>query len=221
MLRAEVGHSVLVSAGVDNIPALHQILNRTQDMLHDSYDWPYLEFSPYKNLAAGQRHYDLPTGLNMEAIECVVVWDNGTPQEIERGIGPAEYSQYDSDDDERASPCLKWDIKNPDGDGEQIEVWPIPDNNDQRLQFFGKRVCPRMVSNSDVCLHDDLAIVLSAAAEILARQESADAAAKKAMADQRIMDLRARTKGATSPPIMGGGRKRERLRGQTIINISG
>lgn len=225
MLRAEVGQSTLVAAGIDNLPALKQILNRNQDMLADDYDWPFLEFQPFKNLAAGQRYYDLPTGLKVEGIENVVLWYNDKPQEIIKGIGADEYSQYSSDDDERASPVMRWDIKNPTGNinGEQVEVWPLPDDNTQQLQFFGKRSVSRMVEDSDRCTLDDILIVLTSAAEILARQESADAAAKKAMADERRMQLRARYQAGSEPIIMGGGLPSQRsqsLRGKTIIRVS-
>ena len=51
-LRAEVGHAVSVSVGVDNLPAIKQIIRRTQETLYDDFDWPHLRIQPTKNLAA-------------------------------------------------------------------------------------------------------------------------------------------------------------------------
>lgn len=221
MLRAEAGHSTLVSAGIDNLPALKQTIRRVQEVLADDYDWPFLRYEPYKNLNAGQRFYDMPTAMDFERIEAVVVWYDGQPHLLERGIGPEEYAQYDSENDDRAGPPMRWDWKyTDDTDSEQIEVWPIPPASDTyRLQFYGFRRLNALVQDSDTADLDDQLIVLTAASEILARQKSEDAPLKQRMAKARFDQLKSRTKGGSSITVMGGGSKPQSLRGQTIIRV--
>jgi hypothetical protein len=228
MLRAETGQSVLVSAGVDNKPSLTQIINRAQQVLADDFNWPFLKIMPFKDLEAGERYYNLTSdfgGLDIERVVSVAVWDNGQPSPIVKGIGFAEYAQYDSNDDVRSSPVQRWDVKYTDdtGDssvGEQIEVWPIPDDNNQRLQFEGYRSVPLLVEDSDRAMLDDQLIVLTAATEVLARQGNKDAPLKQRIAKARYQQLRARYSSNDEPIIMGGGVNRpNNYRGKTIITV--
>lgn len=224
-LKAEAGQSALVSAGVDALPALKQILRRTQETLYDDYAWPHMRFMPFKNLAAGQRYYDLPSGLNMERIEDVAVWHNGKPMPVERGIGFAEYASYDSDSDDRADPVLRWDIRSPSGTP-QIEVWPLPATNastgpsHNRLHFIGIRSLSALTADADTADLDDQMIVLFAAAEMLARQKSEDAPAKLAAAQSRYNRLKGRLAGGSGPVVLGGGATQRKSTGTTIV-ISG
>ena len=227
MLRAEAGHSVLVSSGIDNLPAQKQILRRTQEMLYDDYDWPFMRVTPTKALAAGQRYYDLPTELNMERIESVVVWSNSQPYDITRGITMADYGQFSSDDDVRSDPVIKWDIRSTgdvttnDTHLEQLEVWPIPVSNDQYLEFTGIRKLRALTSDDDVCDLDDLAIVLVCAAELLAAQKSAKAGAIQSKAAERIRQMKGRVKGAPSRWGFGSNMQQPSRSGPNIIRISG
>ena len=75
-----------VSVGTTNIASHKQMLRRTQRLLYNRYDWPFLKHMPYLNCANGQRFYDAPTGLNMERIISVTVWYGNIPSPIERGI---------------------------------------------------------------------------------------------------------------------------------------
>lgn len=225
MLRAETGQSTSVSVGVSKLPELKQLLRRTQETLYDAYDWPFLRVQPFKNLSAGARYYDFPTDLNMERVEEVVVWWNGEPFPLTRGIGFENYAAYDSANDERTDPVTHWDVRWT-GSAEQVEVWPIPattytTTNKYRLQFKGIRPLRTMVSDSDVADLDDQLIVLFAAAEILARQKSEDAQAKQAKAVERFNTLKGRTRGGSSMFVLGGGTGRDpqRTRG-TVIRVT-
>lgn len=219
MLKAEAGHSTRVNVGVDKLPEIKQILRRTQETLYDESDWPFLRVAPYKDLAAGQRYYDFPADLDLERVEQAAVWYSGTPKPIIRGIGFDEYAQYDSENDERADPVLKWDVRWT-GSAEQIEVWPIPSSDDQQLQFIGIRPLRALVSDSDVADLDDQLIVLYAAAELLARQGSKDAQAKLGAAQARFARLKGRVKGASEMTTLGTGNSYRTLRGRTIIRVS-
>lgn len=208
MLRAEAGHSTLVSAGVDNLPAIDQKIRRTQQMLNDDYDWPYMQIKPLLTLNAGQRYYDFAE-MRLESIDKVVLWYNGQPRDVVRGIGPVQYRQYNSELDERSSPVMNWDVVSTGDESgtsamlEQLELWPIPNVAGMQLQFFGKRLLRPLIAADDVCDHDDLAIILIAAADLLASQEDLSAKRIEAAANKRVSQIRARVKGGTTNTSMG------------------
>lgn len=218
MLRAEAGHSTSVSAGVDNLPSLKQGIRRTQELLYDDFDWPFLRIQPTIPLLAGERYYDLPSDMNMERIEDVGVWYNGDLRMIQRGIGFAHYNEVNSIDGERQSPVEAYDIRWT-GTVEQIEVWPIPDSNGQTLQLKGIRKLRALVADADVADLDDQLIVLTEAANMLARAKSEDAPLKRQAAAARLLQLKGRTKGNSEPFIMGGGTNQAPQRGRTVIRI--
>lgn len=224
MLRAEVGHSTKVSVGVDNLDGLVQKLQRTQVMLNDDYDWPFMRTEFEVQLQAGQRYYDLPFGtggqLDMERIETVATNYSGRPTPLHRGIGFENYASFNSDNGDRASPARRWDIRRVDTAKEQIEVWPIPATNFQEIIFFQgfKKLAP-LIAMSDTADIDDILIVLTTGSEILARAKSADAGSMQAAAAARLKQLKARTKGSMQIRTMGGGSDNQKNLGKTIIRI--
>lgn len=214
-LRQETGKSTVAGVGTDDLDSLKHILKRTQERLYDDYDWPHLTVRPTVQLAAGQRYYDLPSDLNYEQIAESYCWHTGNkPYPIDRGISVELYGIYDPTANERSDPAQRWDIVWT-GLAEQIEVWPLPASNDDKLQFVGKRKLRALTADSDVCDLDDQLIVLHCAAELLARAGDKDAQVKAGLATARLNQLRGRTKGGThSPLIIGSGAyaPRERLR---------
>lgn len=204
MLKGEIGHSTLVSVGVDNLDPLKQVLRRTQETLYDEFDWPQFRVRPYVNLAAGQQFYDIPSEMNLETIEDVVCWYNGLPHPIVRGIDHTHYAVFNPADNERNDPVLNWDVAWRDT-AEQIEVWPLPASDDMKLQFFGKRSLRALTSDEDVADLDDQLIVLYAAAELLARQGSDDADAKASLARARFQRLKGRVNGGAERVRVGIG----------------
>ncbi len=74
-----------------------------------------------------------------------------------------------------------------------FEVWPIPVTNGQ-LRFIGSVPLPRLTEDGDVAILDDMMLVLSVAADRLARYDAADAKLKISQAQQIAFRL-----GATLP----------------------
>lgn len=218
-LRHEIGDSSSLSVGTGTTDSLKHVLRRKQEELYDEYDWPFLRVYKSKTLSAGDRYYDWPSGLDPDHIDKVVVWHSGSPQPIERGIGFEEYAAHSSDDDERADPVLRWDVRWT-GSTDQIEVWPIPASDGDTLQFEGRRPLSDLVDESDTADLDDRMIVLFAAAEILTRRESKDAEAKLSLARRRLKFVRSRSKAGSSTATMGGAGKQPSQRGRTIIRVS-
>ena len=164
MLRSELGRSTNVAVGVDDLATLKYALNKAAAQVADDHEWPHLrtEFDKIE-LQAGERYYDLPALLNYDRIELARVWWAGSPHKVQRGITLDNYLSYDSTNDERSSPAMKWDVRNVDG-AEQIEIWPIPSgDNDQQLQFVGQRKVAAMVNDADLCPLDDYLVIFKAA----------------------------------------------------------
>jgi hypothetical protein len=182
MLRAETGRSDNVSAGRNEETSLKRRLRATQELLYQAYDWPFLKIEATKDLAAGQRHYDWPVTINPDRLtdKIKLRWQNSW-YPIERGIGANEYNSYDSINDERTDPALRFEVRAVGASSEQIEIWPIPASNDQVLYFWGLRPLRPLTENTHVADLDDNLIVWTLAAKLLARQKSPDA---KQMSDQ-------------------------------------
>jgi hypothetical protein len=164
-LRAELGQTLSTTQATQVIPAHRVKLQRVQRTLWEAYAWPHLRTRWDVDLSAGQRYYDLPAtppGLTLERLESVHVYWSGDWHPVDRGITPDEYNAYDSDNDERSDPVLKWDTR-PDG---QIEVWPLPASDDMVLRFHGIRALGDFVADDDECTLDRDLLVLTAAAEL-------------------------------------------------------
>lgn len=220
-LRAETGRTQNVAVGVDEVENLKVILQRTQELLYEEYEWPHLRVQRTVSLVAGQRHYDFPTDLNFDRIQDAKLKYSGVYTDIERGILFDDYSIYDSNatTPERSFPTLKWDVRDT-GSGEQMEVWPIP-SQDATIYLFGTKKLGDLIQESDTADLDDRLIVLFAAAEILARQKSNDAKNKLSQAERRLMMLRRNSQSDSKMIQVGlGNRNQVTNRGKTTIVVS-
>lgn len=207
-LQFECRLSTATSRGVDNRDYLKGLIRRVQEWLYEDNWWPHLKAEKEdskKVLAAGQRYYDFPAGINPDRI--AKVWHEygeGIWVPVEHGIGPEQYNERNSDADERSDPALRWDWH---GDG-QFEIWPIPASNGGQIWFEAQRPLNDMVSESDTADLDDRVIVLHAAAEILVSDGQKDAQTKLDLARQRLRKLLGSTS-SKEKLVMGGGRRQE------------
>ena len=219
-LRAETGRSQNVSVGVDEVENLKEILRRNQEVLYDDYDWPHMRVERSVTLAAGQRYYDLPSDLDFDRITAIKYKYNNVYTDLERGISFDDFSIIDSNADERSSPALKWDIRNT-GNGEQLEVWPIP-NATNTIRFFGTKQLGALVEDNDTADLDDRLIVLASAAEVLSRQKAPDAKIKIDQFNNRLLVLRrnSQSESATVQVGLGGNMRDQSNRLKTRVIVS-
>lgn len=210
-LRAETGRVQSVSVGTSEADNLKHTLRRVQRQLYIKYDWSHMRVQRTIQLSAGQRYYDFPADLDFDNIESVKLEYNGIYIPLERGINIDDYSAFDSNAavPDRSNPTQKWDVRDT-GSGEQLEAWPIPSDNSQKIYLTGTKNLAPLVQESDRCDLDEDLIVLYAAAEILARQKSADAQAKLEMANNHLMDLMKRGKAGSKTIQVGLGQNRGR-----------
>lgn len=169
MLRNELGRSTNVAVGVDDVDRLNNQLNWAYEQIYSMNDWPHMrKTSSPVTLAAGQRYYDFPTDMDYDRLEGVWAWWSGLPMPLKRGIGFEQYTAYDSTNDVRVDPPLRWDPRfigtAITTNNLQFEIWPIPATDGVPVLFVGLRKLAKLVSDADVCALDDWLVVKYAAA---------------------------------------------------------
>lgn len=177
-VRIEAGMSTDAGHSIYSTERLNQMINRTERRLAQIYDWPNMEFEEEVTVAANTQLVNLPTNINFTMIDTVHVAYGDDWLPITHGIGARERSIYN--DTQRATPILRWEIEAP--GNAQFEVWPIG-NVQQTLRFSGTKSFGGMLKDTETCVLDADVIVLNVAAEILGRDDKADAQLKLSMAD--------------------------------------
>lgn len=217
-VRAELRRNNDPGVRAADLPSIQQAIGRAYESLYDEYDWPHLrQVFPRIALSAGQRYYDFPDDMDFDRMDKVVVWRDGLPFPICRGIGFEEYAQYDSENDDRSDPVVKWDVRWV-STAEQIEVWPLPASNSQELQFVGITKFEQLVDDADLCRLDDNIVVLAAAISLetnkVAKQE------KEMALVARLARVKGRSQSGSEPFRLGLGKASGRP-SQAVVRISG
>lgn len=205
-LRAEAGHSLQANLGAQMREVLIKVLQRNQRRLWSDYDWTFLRVSRDLAVQSGQRYYSFPVDLELERVELVEFKYGDRWIPVKYGVGRREYDIHDSDRDVRAFPVERWK----EADNDQVEIWPIPSQNGSTatssniLRFTGIRKLRPLVNESDLADLDDTLLVLYSAAEILAREKSADAGVKLKMAEDHYKRMKARNAKTETFSLAGG-----------------
>lgn len=192
-LRLETRDSPNPAHQLDWIAQQRHALRTAQEVLWMAHVWPALRFTATIDLAASQRTYDLPTGITWEGIRGVTLTWGGNVHELPFGASAEHYAAYDPDAGDTGSPAQRWDVIATDGYVTQIEVWPVPDANDQKLTVYGNRPLRPFSAADDLCTLDDTLIVLTAAAEQLEGRGAKDAQTKRAKAERYLQLLLGRS----------------------------
>ncbi len=190
-LRGELLQTTQVNLGVSARDQLLLKLRTAQTMLHIDRVWPHKRRWENKSLSAGSRYLDFPSQLKLENIvSCHVYYNSKWSDALPRGIGLADYNAYNSDNDERADPVTRWDVRETAAGTSQIEVHPMPATSvTNGFKVIGKADLLPFVDDADVCDLDSDAIVLTAAADYLERTQPAAAAALRKRAGTLINRL--------------------------------
>lgn len=190
-LRLETRRSPNANIGIDEYEALKRLLYRVQFFLYWDYDWPFLKCRRDISMQNSQRYYDFPADLGFDRISRIRTNGNGvnnwTP--VVRGITMEDYNVYDSDNGDTSNPVRKWDVIDA-GSGDQLEVWPMPDNDTETLRLEGIKALGPLIADDDVCTLDDTLIVTMAAAHLLTGED--DKRAEKMLAQGNKLYLRLR-----------------------------
>jgi hypothetical protein len=218
-LENECRLSTATSRGIDNREFLKHVIRRMQELLYDSYDWPFLKAEKAvsrKTLAAGQRYYDFPAGISRDRIINVhnqfgtSIW---VP--IEQGITPEHYTAFDSDSGARADPVLHWDYHG----ASQFEVWPTPASSGGQIWFEALVPLPALTQESDALVLDDIVVYMHCAAEILASGNQKDAQAKLTQGQDRLRKLLGHVS-SKKRIVLGGSSGGNDRKGKTALRVA-
>lgn len=216
--RAEIRLSLNPAHNVQLREVQIKRIQQAQDWLWSDYDWPQLKARKTYPINAGQRLYDVSADFDIDRIQKIAIRANNEWLPVFPGIDDEAYAVFDSDLDQRSWPPRRWQI----AEDEQIEFWPIPDQNGSAVnnasfQVTGIRKLNPLIADSDRADLDDRLIVLYAAAEHLAAAGAKDAPLKLDKANKRMARLRGGMTKVRSFQMFGVGR-REPQRRHVISN---
>lgn len=170
-----------------------QDLQETQEWLWADYNWPHLVVRRDIPLQAGVRFYEPPTDVDLtRIIDIKTSWDTDWFK-IENNLTEYDYSLYDSENDERYSPALKWRF----WENEEIEIWPLPSENgdpatkDNYIRITGIRNLTDLVDDNDTADLDGLLLVWYTAGRYLQTKKDPRAETLLAQANIRYGRLKA------------------------------
>lgn len=210
-VRKEARLSTNTSRGTDSLENIKQLVKRHYYTLAEEFDWQHLNVLRDDNAARkvmqdGLRFYDFPASINVQKIERAWVRHSGVWLPLTYGITHRDYSISDPEDSEEADPVQKWRFHG----GTQFEVWPMPATNgtadgDGEVAFEGQKIVTQLTADADRLDMDDILVALFAAAEILAGNGQKDAAAVKAAAAQKRLQVVRGNMASKSRVVMGIG----------------
>lgn len=226
MLRAEIGQTLDTAAATQADNNLNMLLSTKQKWLASSFQWPFLEHRWDLVVPALTRYIALPTTantpgnstsqINFEHEVKAEVFFNNLYQDLQYGIGAAEYNIRNPDLQKYNDPIRnwRWATSNTDTSAMQIEVWPVPVTQ-STIRFTAQRVTNTLfdtasnkaTNDARKADLDDLLLVLMVAADILASEGAPAANLKAALARERLSQLRSKYVQNDEPVILGQARK--------------
>lgn len=219
LVRLEAGHSSRSSHGQNTREHIIAALQRKQRELYEAHSWRVLSVERSLTFQGGDRTLNFPSDIN--PIRQCSVWHVYGDEYVRlaKGIGPAQYQQFDSRIDERSYPPERWDY---DADLGQIELWPVPSDSGELL-VNGTRALGELTDDEHYSTLNGDMLVLYVAAEVLARHQAADADQKFAAAEGLRRSLLTNEGNAFSRPARYGlgGRRRHPRRGIDYMPSSG
>lgn len=212
---SEIRDEVMLEAGLSTQPGhstasisrINQMINRTERTMLLENEWPMLHFEERLEVAADAKLVDLPVNITFTQIESVHVAYGDQWLPVHHGIGARERMIYN--ENERATPIFRYEYSanNPG----QLEVWPIG-STAQTLMVEGSKTVGTMKEETDTCSLDADVIVLRVAAEILGRENKADAELKLSQASKLTNDILKRQGSRKREPLNLGRRRTRMLR---------
>ena len=211
MFKYECGIANDTNTDLDN--QINQLLSDKQMWLSGEYDWPFLQHRWSVPCPQGTMFLTFPT-VDDDAATYTINFDRPIRsdvyytqkwQPVDYGIGNDEYNIWNSYIGEANDPIQRWQYNDQGG----FEVWPLPVTA-QILRFTAIRIpvtlltSPTVWNDNAVFDLDDLLVVYFAAAEWLARMKQQDAAAKMALAKERMLTVRATYPSRTREVVLGG-----------------
>lgn len=189
MVNAECGEEMDETISPALVSVWNQLLNNQQIFLDNQHGYLRGKVRVQLSAVVGQQYYDLPSGVDYDRLE-KPVFTNITVFRYPMGfgIGQEEYNVFNSTLGITGSPCMRWDLVNVSGSF-KIELWPIP-AIPQTIEIAGLLPLVQMTADTDVCVIDDMALVLFTAVTYLARKGAGDTRAVAAKAKSYLDSLK-------------------------------
>jgi hypothetical protein len=192
-LRAEIYSSLLPAHGLSAVDMQNTILERTQRELWNLYAWPHLNYRVDFVLPANSQFVDFDPTMPFENV--LGLWRNYAPNTQQPWL-QLKFGFDDWINETLASyPPVRWrNVVNVDPTSGltqfagQAQIWPIP-TMDSNMRWNGQAPLNPLKVDSDTCMIDSTAIVLTAAAELLGAQKGETAALKGQKAQAYIRRL--------------------------------
>jgi hypothetical protein len=210
-LRAEIYSSLLPAHGLSAVDMQNALLERTQRELWNLYTWPHLSYRVDFDLPAGQQYWGFDPTMPFENV--LGLWRNYDPDNSQPWV-ELRYGFEDSINETLQSyPPTRWrNVTTVDSTSGltniwgEAQIWPVPTQL-SHMRWVGQAPLNPLKVDTDVCLIDSTAIVLTCAAELLGAQKSEVASLKGNKAQAYIRRLLGRS-GANKRDIsaMGQGR---------------
>lgn len=211
-LRAEIYSSLLPAHGISAVDMQNVILERTQRELWNLYAWPHLNYRVDFDLPANAQYIDFDPTMPFENV--LGLWRNYQPN-TQQPWAPLRFGFEDWVNEQLTSyPPTRWrNVVNVDSTSGltefagQAQIWPIPTIL-SHMRWNGQAPLNPLKVDTDKCMIDSTAIVLTAAAELLGAQKSEVATLKGQKAQAYIRRLLGRS-GANKRDIsaMGQGQR--------------
>ena len=196
-LRAEIYSSLLPAHGLSAVDMQNTILERAQRELWNLYAWPHLDYRLDFDLNANEQFFDYDVRMPFENV--LSIWHNYDPDAMQPWK-PLRYGFEDWINENLYSyPPVRWrnvvTVDDATGLTEytgKAQIWPIPTTL-VHLRWKGQARLNPLKVDTDTCMIDSTAIVLTAAAELLGAQKSETAALKGQKAQAYIRRLLGRS----------------------------
>jgi hypothetical protein len=202
-LRAEIRAGGNAALGSNMRGALVQTLQRVQEELYTSFDWPFLRVDREAPVIPGTTMYAIPDDVDPGEVQRVFVREQARAdwRLLDANPLPSDAAPLD---EPSGDPRRWWTELDATVNTEQIVIWPTPIRA-ATLLVRGKRPLLPFVDDSDRCTLDGTLIVLAAASEYLADAKSNRAQAVQAKAAARFRKLKAaQGAGRRTGPLMVG-----------------
>jgi hypothetical protein len=204
-VRYETGQTARASQGNHDRDHIVHLINRVQGQLATQFDWPRRHEAQTVEIVAGQYVYPIPEPFTFEGIERVLASRHDRPVLLHYGI-EAEHRAYLDPEavSDRRYPPRRWQYQTGTGGGDEMEIWPTPDQDGLLTLEGSGRLLHLTADNQMLAFNADM-VALYVASEVLAAQGSELAGAKSGMADELRRSEMHRQKAKKGGAFMLGG----------------
>jgi hypothetical protein len=188
-IQIRLGYGMAGQAGVVNSQLIDSMIRSAQTQLYEQFDWLELKRVEERATGTDQQFYDYPTDCNIERITGIwVKWGNRIIP-LSEGISFADRSLPN------VGAPQKYERR------DQLEIWPIPPNNQYTLRFeYIKTLNALNVDSDRVSLPSEI-VYLHALSNAKAHYRQPDAQTYSSQLDAMLLRLKAKHRGKS---VWGG-----------------